>query len=93
MSDRALSERERQVAALVAGGATNVEIAEALGIAEATVEWNLTRIYRKVGVRSRTELAVAVARGFPWAEEPPQMRRRNLVERRTAGHAGAEDDT
>jgi DNA-binding CsgD family transcriptional regulator len=48
---------ERRVADLAAGGATNQEVAAALFMSVKTVEWNLTRIYRKAGVRSRTELA------------------------------------
>ena len=45
------------MAELVASGATNREIAAALFMTVKTVEWNLSRIYRKAGVRSRTELA------------------------------------
>ena len=46
---------------LVAEGRTNKEVAAALFISVRTVEANLTRIYAKLGVRSRTELA---ARGL-----------------------------
>jgi DNA-binding CsgD family transcriptional regulator/tetratricopeptide (TPR) repeat protein len=53
----ALSEMETQIAALVSGGQTNTEVALALQISRKTVEWNLSKIYRKLGVRSRTELA------------------------------------
>ncbi len=53
----ALSEMESQIAALVSSGHTNSEVAVALQISRKTVEWNLSKIYRKVGVRSRTELA------------------------------------
>jgi DNA-binding CsgD family transcriptional regulator len=45
------------VAALVAAGGTNREVADALFVSIHTVEANLKRIYRKLGVRSRTELA------------------------------------
>jgi DNA-binding NarL/FixJ family response regulator len=38
-------------------GKTNQEVAQALFVSEKTVEANLTRIYRKLGVRSRSELA------------------------------------
>ena len=47
----------RRVAALVAGGRTNREVAAALVLGERTVETHLTHIYAKLGVRSRTELA------------------------------------
>ena len=52
-----LTPTEDRVAALVAAGSTNREVAEALFVSIHTVEANLKRIYRKLGVRSRTELA------------------------------------
>lgn len=57
-----LTPTEEQIARLAAQGRTNVEIADALSVSVRTVESNLTRVYRKVGVRSRTELAAALAR-------------------------------
>ena len=58
-----LTEREAAVASLVARGRTNAEIAAALQLSTKTVEWNLTKVYRMLGVRSRTELAIKVASG------------------------------
>ena len=59
-----LTETEQRVAELVAAGRTNREIAGALFMSVHTVEAHLTRIYRTLGVRSRTELARrAVDRG------------------------------
>jgi DNA-binding CsgD family transcriptional regulator len=52
-----LTPAERRVAALVAAGRTNREVAAALVLGERTVETHLTRIYAKLEVRSRTELA------------------------------------
>jgi DNA-binding CsgD family transcriptional regulator len=52
-----LTPTEDKVAALVALGNTNREVADALFVSIHTVEANLKRIYRKLGVRSRTELA------------------------------------
>ena len=52
-----LTEAERRIAALVAEGRTNREVAAALFVTEHTVEGALTRVYRKLGIRSRTELA------------------------------------
>jgi len=57
----ALSETEAQIAALAAAGRTNAEIAAALFLSPKTVKWNLSKVYRKLGVRSRTELAGALA--------------------------------
>jgi DNA-binding CsgD family transcriptional regulator len=56
----ALSETEAQIAELAAVGRTNAEIAAVLVISPKTVKWNLSKIYRKLGVRSRTELAAAL---------------------------------
>jgi DNA-binding CsgD family transcriptional regulator len=52
-----LTETERRIAELAADGRSNREIAGELFVSERTVESNLTRAYRKLGVRSRTELA------------------------------------
>ena len=52
-----LTPTEEKVAALVAGGSTNREAADALFVSIHTVEANLKRIYRKLGVHSRTEMA------------------------------------
>jgi ATP/maltotriose-dependent transcriptional regulator MalT len=54
---RNLSTVERRVAVLVAEGATNREIAARLFVSVKTVEAALTRTYRKLGVRSRVDLA------------------------------------
>jgi DNA-binding CsgD family transcriptional regulator len=52
-----LTETERRVAALVAEGLANKEVAAALFVTVHTVEAHLSRIYRKLGIRSRRELA------------------------------------
>ena len=52
-----LTAAEQRVAALVAEGRTNREVAAALFLAERTVASHLSRVYAKLGVRSRTELA------------------------------------
>jgi DNA-binding CsgD family transcriptional regulator len=59
---------EETVCELAAAGLRNAEIAAQLYLSEKTVEANLSRAYRKLGVRSRTELASAMARA---AERPP----------------------
>ncbi len=57
-----MSPREREVAAHVARGLTNVEIAAALGITRRTVGTHLERIYERLGIHSRAALANLVAR-------------------------------
>ena len=52
-----LTETERQVAELAAQGRTNKEIASELFMGVSTVEAHLSHVYRKLGLRSRTELA------------------------------------
>jgi DNA-binding CsgD family transcriptional regulator len=58
-----LSETERRIAALVAVGRSNEEVGERLFLSPMTVEWSLTKIYRKLRVRSRTELAARMGPG------------------------------
>jgi len=55
--EEGLTAAELRVAALVAEGQTNREVAAALFLGERTVASHLTHIYAKLGVRSRTELA------------------------------------
>jgi DNA-binding CsgD family transcriptional regulator len=55
-----LTTRETEVAALVAGGARNHDIARTLGVSESTVKAHLTSVYTKLQIRSRTQLAVLV---------------------------------
>ena len=52
-----LTETERRVAALVAEGLSNKEVASRLFVSVRAVEANLSRVYAKLGIRSRTELA------------------------------------
>lgn len=52
-----LTESESRVAALVSAGRTNREVASELFMSVNTVEAHLKRIYRKLGIRSRTELS------------------------------------
>jgi len=54
---RGLSEREREVLALLSTGATNREIAEVMHVGTETVKKHAHALYRKLGVRNRTEAA------------------------------------
>jgi DNA-binding CsgD family transcriptional regulator len=71
---RILSPTEERVAALVATGYTNKEVASSLFMSVKTVESNLRHIFRKLGVASRRELARLEHRN--WARDriaPPDM--------------------
>ena len=56
-----LTPQELQVALQVAEGKANKEVAAALFLSQKTVEFHLSRIYRKLGLSSRTELVRALA--------------------------------
>lgn len=60
---RGLTEREREVARLVAAGASNAEVADSLFVSVKTVERHVSNLFAKFDVRNRTELARA------WAAE------------------------
>ena len=71
-----LTAAERRVAELVAGGATNRAAADHLFVSVRAVEVHLTSIYRKLGLRSRTELAGLLARAEPASVAIPRPSRR-----------------
>ncbi|WP_426163929.1 LuxR C-terminal-related transcriptional regulator [Sandarakinorhabdus sp. DWP1-3-1] len=58
LSVNALTPRERDVAKLVAAGQRNRTIGDALGISEGTVKMHLHNVYTKLGLQSRTQLAM-----------------------------------
>jgi DNA-binding CsgD family transcriptional regulator len=66
--DDELTPTERRVAELVAQGLTSKEAAEALFMSSRTVDANLSRIYQKLGVRSRTEMAARLRDRDPGAK-------------------------
>lgn len=57
-----LTQREQEVLELIVSGKTNAKIAQALSLAERTVEFHVSNLLQKLGVRSRVEAAV-------WAKE------------------------
>ncbi len=61
---RKLSERELETLKLVAKGMSNKAIAETLFISEKTVKNHLYNVYKKLGVRDRTQAAIAVLKAL-----------------------------
>lgn len=70
-----LTAAEQRVAHLVARALTNREIAAELGLSEATVGVHLGRIYKKLGLRSRTELALLLTPTKQSTRSPERRRR------------------
>ena len=60
-----LTPTEQRIAQLVAEGRSNKEVAAVMFVTAKTVETNLSRIYAKLGIHSRTELARRIAGGNP----------------------------
>jgi non-specific serine/threonine protein kinase len=76
----ALSPREREIFRLLAAGQTNRAIGEELFISERTVDSHVSRIYRKLDVRSRAEaIAVGSAPGRIMAPPSPQCSQKTRV--------------
>jgi DNA-binding NarL/FixJ family response regulator len=69
-----LTSRELEVALVVAEGRSNRDIASRLFISQKTVEFHLGNVFGKLGVNSRTQLALALIRvpsqGTPLDERP-----------------------
>ena len=63
-----LTDRERQVLALLADGMANKQIARRLGISEKTVKGHLTNLFQRIGVSDRTQAAL-------WAERTGALRK------------------
>lgn len=66
----ALTAQEQAVATLVEQGMSNREVAAELFLSVKTVQFHLTRVYAKLGVRSRSQLAAARVPAAPDPQEP-----------------------
>jgi DNA-binding CsgD family transcriptional regulator len=66
-----LTPQELQVAMLVADGKTNREVGAQLFLSPKTIEWHLGHVYRKLGIRSRAELARILGAQQPASARPP----------------------
>jgi DNA-binding NarL/FixJ family response regulator len=64
----ALTDRQQQIAILVCDGLSNKLVARKLGLTEGTVKIHLYLIYKKLGVRSRTDLMIR----FSTSQRVPQ---------------------
>ncbi|KOR87867.1 response regulator transcription factor [Paenibacillus solani] len=62
MEEVSINEREQEILQEVASGSSNRDIASKLLMSQRTVEYNLTRIFEKLGVRSRSEAIVEARR-------------------------------
>ena len=69
-SPNTLTRREREVAVLIGRGLTNRRIAEELEIAERTVESHVSKILRKLGFHSRTQIATWIVQQGPLTGDP-----------------------
>jgi len=74
-----LTERERLLVRLIADGKTNPEAAHQMFVSRKTVEAMLSRVYRKVGVRNRTELAALMSAGDDLAQTEDEGRASSTV--------------
>jgi DNA-binding NarL/FixJ family response regulator len=68
-----LTPQELQVALVVAKGATNSEAAAVLFLSVKTIEFHLRNVYRKLGIRSRVELARLLVNERDFATIDPRL--------------------
>lgn len=71
-----LTERESQVLALLADGLSNAEIGAALYVSRETIKTHLRTIYRRLGVRNRTQAAAHAERSGQFGRHLPDGDRR-----------------
>jgi DNA-binding CsgD family transcriptional regulator len=64
MQRSGITQREEEICALVTKGLTNIEIGKELGISRYTVMNHLNKVYRKIGVPTRTRLSFFIQRHY-----------------------------
>ena len=79
-TEAGLTAKEQEVLAALARGLSNQQIAKELWLAEQTVKFHLSNIYRKLEVRNRTR--GRAARGPPWLRQQPDLPRSLTTGRR-----------
>ena len=75
---QSISGREREIFLGILEGSTNQEIADSLEICEKTVEEHLTSIYRKIGVKTRSQAILwwlSCIKGFPSLTQKEKARK------------------
>lgn len=84
-----LTKRQGQLVSLLVQGMKNKEIATTLGLSEATVKAYLTKLFEKLGVKDRFELAVYGLKNLKYVQDsgaepgaPPKIPLRSIVARR-----------
>ena len=70
-ADGALTPTEQRVAELIAAGRTYQEAADELFISPKTVQWNLSKVYKKLGIKSRAELPGVINPAIPPVSRAP----------------------
>jgi DNA-binding NarL/FixJ family response regulator len=79
-----LTERQRDVATLVAEGLSNEEIASRLFLSPTTVKSHLTAVMRRLDVRNRTQLAILLSRSPALGRRPGPWRRDGSIQEKPA---------
>lgn len=73
LTQKGLSKREAEVAGIVIKGFSNKDIANQLFVTEKTVKFHLTNIYKKMGVKSRSQLIVWCMPHISFEENNPSQ--------------------
>ena len=85
-----LSPRELQIVSLLQQGKTNKEIGQALGLSQHTVRDNISPMFARFGVKTRTALVATLAQGILASFPPHVVTARRTSDRRVNGDRRAE---